>query len=172
MHQGQLLLADRQARRLAESDEAYYPSIQLNTRWRVIICRDGLQWVLQYRNRAGRAETVARDGWRGRSYCRTREALIGCCDRFCGEIDPAAAAELEALPDRIEPPRDRLVDEVTIILEAATEAAETTRLLERAGSHITFPDRQWHPIGTVNIKEFDDIAGSIPDFLRRGEVRA
>jgi hypothetical protein len=74
--------------------------LQLNASWRVIACRGGIQWILQYRNRT---ETVARDDWRGRAYCRTKEALILCCDRYCGEIDPAAAAALQALPERIEP---------------------------------------------------------------------
>jgi hypothetical protein len=92
------LLADWQGRRLAESDAAY-PNLQLNNRWRVIVCRDGIQWVLQYRNRA---ETVSRSDWRGRAYCRTREALIRCCRAYSGEIDPAAAAELQTLPGRID----------------------------------------------------------------------
>jgi hypothetical protein len=81
---------------IAESDEAY-PNIRLNDRWRVIECRDGIQWIIQFRNRA---ETVARGSWRGRSYCRTREALIRCCDRYTGALDPAAVAALRALPER------------------------------------------------------------------------
>jgi hypothetical protein len=46
----------------AEPDD-YYPDVVavLNGGWRVIECRHGIQWVLQYRNRA---ETVARHGWR------------------------------------------------------------------------------------------------------------
>ncbi len=78
----------------SESVESY-PHVRLNAGWRVIVCRDGLQWILQARNRA---ETVSRTDWRGRSYCRTREALIRCCDAYCGAIDPAAAATLSALP--------------------------------------------------------------------------
>jgi hypothetical protein len=83
-------------RPVSESDD-YYPSIVLNPRWRVIECRDDLQWILQARNRA---ETVARGVWRGRSYCRTREALIRCCDRHAGAIDPAAMAVLKTFPER------------------------------------------------------------------------
>jgi hypothetical protein len=82
-----------------QSGQNQAPPIQLNARWRVIACRDGIQWILQYRNRA---ETVSRSDWRGRSYCRTREALILCCDRYCGEIDPLAAATLQTLPERID----------------------------------------------------------------------
>jgi hypothetical protein len=86
-----------QGHRLSEA-HADYPAIRLNARWRVIACRDGIQWIIQYRNRA---ETVARSDWRGRSYCRTRDTLIRCCDAYCGEIDPIAAAILAALPERI-----------------------------------------------------------------------
>jgi hypothetical protein len=86
-----------QGRHLAESDEEYPCIIRLNRRWRVIECRDGIQWIIQARNRA---ETVARYVWRGRSYCRTQEALIRCCDRYAGALDPAAVAALRALPER------------------------------------------------------------------------
>jgi hypothetical protein len=81
-------------RPVSESDDAY-PNLSLNGRWRVIECRDGLQWILQARNRT---ETVARDAWRGRSYCRSREALIRCCDRYAGVVEPAAVSALMALP--------------------------------------------------------------------------
>lgn len=90
------LFADRQARRLAESDEAY-PSIQLSPHWRVIRCPAAIQWILQYR---ASAETYSTAIWRGRSYCRTRDALIRCCNG-AGEIDPATVAALQALPERI-----------------------------------------------------------------------
>jgi hypothetical protein len=80
----------------AESSDAYPVVARLNARWRVIACRHDMQWILQYRNRA---ETVARDIWRGRSYCRTKEALIGVCDRHAGAIDLEARATLAGLPD-------------------------------------------------------------------------
>ena len=56
---------------------------------------------------AGQASLAESDSayphdWRGRSYCRTRDALIRCCGAYSGEIDPAAAAALQALPERIE----------------------------------------------------------------------
>src|SRR5262249_28372978 len=44
----------------------------LNGRWRVIRCRDGIQWILQSRD----SVTAAKGIWRGRSYCRTKEALL------------------------------------------------------------------------------------------------
>ncbi len=84
------------------------PDIQLNARWRVIVCADGVQWILQRRNvpagtGGNRPERHSTDDWRGRAYCRTREALIRCCRAYSGEIDPVAAAALQTLPERIEP---------------------------------------------------------------------
>jgi hypothetical protein len=48
--------------------------------------------------------TAAKGIWRGRSYCRTKEALLRACAKHAGEINPTAAAILVALPDWIEPP--------------------------------------------------------------------
>jgi len=75
----------------------------LNARWRVIACRDGIQWILQRRNAP---ETARGDDWRGRSYCRTREALIRCTCAVAGEINPAAARVLASLSERIDLPDD------------------------------------------------------------------
>jgi hypothetical protein len=109
----------------SESVESY-PHVGLNAGWRVIVCRDGLQWILQARNRA---ETVSRTDWRGRSYCTTRDALIACCDRFCGAIDPAAAATLEALPWHIGDAVDvvRAVRAPKVIAAVTTMAAAPVR---------------------------------------------
>jgi hypothetical protein len=101
------LARDNPAHTPTSAQNQAYPDIQLNARWRVVVCRDGIQWILQRRNvPAGtggdRPERHSTDDWRGRSYCRTREALIGCCDRYCGEIDPAAVAALRTLPEWID----------------------------------------------------------------------
>lgn len=70
----------------------------LNPRHRVIVCRDGIQWILQ--RRAGERHGRAR--WDSRSYCRTREGLNRVCRELAGEIDPIAAATLASLPNYIE----------------------------------------------------------------------
>jgi hypothetical protein len=81
--------------RLAESDDSYpHVVVILNDRWRVIECRDRIQWILQYRNRA---KGVTKHAWRSRSYCRTGGALIRCCYEHAGQIDPAARMTLEGL---------------------------------------------------------------------------
>ena len=65
-------------------NESYddYPRIvaRLNDRWRIIECRDRVQWILQKRTAEAR--------WTGRSYCRTAEALRRCCREERIEIDP------------------------------------------------------------------------------------
>lgn len=83
---------------LPESDGRYPVVAQLNERWRVIECRDRIQSILQYR---ASAETYSPAIWRGRSYCRTREALVRCGIAYSGELNTDAAAVITALPGRI-----------------------------------------------------------------------
>jgi hypothetical protein len=68
--------------------------VQLKDRWRVIVCRHGIQWIVQHREKG-----TARRPWRGRHYCTTRKALVRLCGSSCGDVDPAAVAVLEALPE-------------------------------------------------------------------------
>jgi hypothetical protein len=81
-----------------ESAEGYPTIAKLNGRFRVIVCRDGIQWILQARHGP---ETGLKPVWDSQSYCRTSEALIRCCKAHAGAIDPAAVIELEYLPERI-----------------------------------------------------------------------
>lgn len=73
-----------------------YPGViaRLAPRWRVIVCRDGLQWIIQQGKRNG--PTLA---WRGRSYHRQREVLLRFCAQFVSDPDPDAMRTLAALPD-------------------------------------------------------------------------
>ena len=71
----------------------------LNTKWRVIECRDRIQWILQSRDSLQPEVGL----WRGRSYCLTKEALLRVCAARVDEIASIIAAILAALPDRIEP---------------------------------------------------------------------
>ncbi|WP_338827170.1 hypothetical protein [Bradyrhizobium sp. 27S5] len=73
--------------------------VRLNADWRIVECRDRIQWILQ---RRGSPKKSRRNDWRGRSYCRTSEALIRCTREYAGAIDPTAAVILAALPARIE----------------------------------------------------------------------
>jgi hypothetical protein len=63
-----------------ETAETYCGTVaQLCAGWRVIRCKDGLQWILQ----------------------RTRDALMRAGRAVCERMDPAALAALAALPERI-----------------------------------------------------------------------
>lgn len=78
-----------------EADGDYAGEVaRLSARWRVIVCKDRLQWILQQRD-AGSHHTAR---WRGRSYCVTREALIRLCGGLQEAPDPAAMALLALLP--------------------------------------------------------------------------
>ena len=81
----------RQSRR--EKDEAYPCIARLNARWRVICCRDDLQWILQ---------RLDGDQWRGNSFCRTREVLLQRIAERCGEVNATALDLIRALPERYE----------------------------------------------------------------------
>ncbi len=57
---------------------------------------DPLQWILQRKEGNPRKKN---SGWQGRSFCRTRKALLRCIREYCGEIDANALAKLQAFPD-------------------------------------------------------------------------
>jgi hypothetical protein len=81
-----------------EKDDSYRSVIiQFAPRWRVIICKDGAQWIVQHRT----ADSLHRGVWRGRSYMTTRDSLIKACARLEPLSDPSVMAILSALPDRI-----------------------------------------------------------------------
>ena len=81
----QLTAAPR--RRPKESAEDYPHIVAvLGANRRVIACAAGIQWIVQ--RRSGSLATP----WAGRSFCRTKEALLRCA----GGSHPA----LDALPDR------------------------------------------------------------------------
>src|SRR5882724_1291746 len=72
-----------------EADEAYPAIAQLNDRWRVINCRDDLQWILQ---------KFEGKRWRGNSYHRDRAVLIERIASRCGDVDASALEVVLALP--------------------------------------------------------------------------
>jgi hypothetical protein len=87
-------------RLLETADDYCRVVVVLNPDWRVIECRDRVQWILQHR---GSPKRSRKDDWRGRSYCRTSEVLIRCAREYAGEMDPAACTILAALPPRLSP---------------------------------------------------------------------
>jgi sulfur transfer complex TusBCD TusB component (DsrH family) len=83
--------------RVDEGSEDYPALVAvLNPGWRVIVCRDGIQWILQHRHmRKGRAR------WDGNSYCQTRDALLRNIRERAGACDLAAIQYLSRLPEHI-----------------------------------------------------------------------
>jgi hypothetical protein len=63
--------------------------------FRVILCKDNLQWILQRRD----GERAGRPRWKGVGFFREREALLRESRRNCGPLDDAQIAPLLALPE-------------------------------------------------------------------------
>lgn len=80
-------------------EAADYPAVvaTIDAKWRVIACRDGIQWILQ--RRAGQRN--GRPRFEAQAYCRSREGIIAAVRRSTGQADPKAIATLENLPDWI-----------------------------------------------------------------------
>ena len=94
----QTLTTNRVQRQHHETAATYVGLIaQLNEQWRVIVCKDGIQWILQRRD----AQRVGRVRWTGASYHCEKKSLLRVSRALCGRIDPAAIAVLEALPEWI-----------------------------------------------------------------------
>ena len=78
-----------------ERDDCYAAVVlNLSTRWRIIVCKDSIQWILQKRS----AEPSHSGEWRGNSYVPHRDALIELSVKRGLLSDPSQLAILEALP--------------------------------------------------------------------------
>lgn len=79
-----------------ERDDGYNRVlVRLGPCWRVVLCKDGLQYILQ--RRYSEAPAWA---WRGVSYSSSRRALIAVCvsRQLAGEDSQVLMAKLHALP--------------------------------------------------------------------------
>ena len=116
-----------------ESSDGYSRVVAiLNGKWRVIECRDRVQWILQSRD-SPKPEAGL---WRGRSYCRTKEALLRVCAAHAGKI---AAAALAALPDWIEPSdlpatADKIREEAELSHESGERSTQQRLKIRRANT--------------------------------------
>lgn len=72
-----------------ESDDTYGRVITRQGRYRVIVCKDDMQWIIQHSRKRGMGKV-----WQGVSYVTTRDSLT----RLWREIGCAPEPELEALP--------------------------------------------------------------------------
>jgi hypothetical protein len=78
-----------------ERDDNYQGVIvQLDPRWRIIECRDAIQWIIQKRS----AEPSHPGYWLGASYLTDRNKLIELSTTLGLLSEPSSRAVLEALP--------------------------------------------------------------------------
>ena len=79
-----------------ESSDLYAKVIvQSSDRWRVILCSQGLQWIIQ------KKESSHAGPWRAEKYLTSRSALIKACGTLGLLSDPATEAVLYTLPDHV-----------------------------------------------------------------------
>ena len=81
-----------------EKDDSYRSVIvRLAPRWRVILCKDRAQWIIQHRT----ADPLHRGVWRGRTYVTTKDSLIRACARIGCLSGSSQLLLLDALPSTI-----------------------------------------------------------------------
>ena len=79
-----------------ERDHYYaYIVVQLTPRYRVILCPQGLQWIIQEK------EASHEGPWRAEGYYTTRDSLLNACGKLGFLSGPNAEAVLHALPDHV-----------------------------------------------------------------------
>ena len=79
-----------------ESSDLYAKvTVQSSDRWRVILCSQGLQWIIQ------KKESSHAGPWRAEKYVTSRSALIKACGTLGLLSDPATEAVLYTLPKHV-----------------------------------------------------------------------
>jgi len=79
-----------------ERDNGYaYVVVQLAPRYRVILCPQRLQWIVQQQECSHEAP------WRAQEYHTSRESLLNACGKLGLLSDPNVEAVLHALPDHV-----------------------------------------------------------------------
>ena len=81
-----------------ERDDNYQGVIvQLDPRWRIIECRDAIQWIIQKRS----AKPLNPGYWLGASYVTDRNKLIELSTTLGLLSEPSLRAVLDALPSSV-----------------------------------------------------------------------
>ena len=84
-----------------ESSDAYCRVIAGDDKHRIIVCRHGIQFIIQ--RVAGRGTSITGREWRGISYHRERASLIRRVEEICGrtldEIFDGGGSEIAKLPE-------------------------------------------------------------------------
>ena len=77
-----------------ERDDAYLGTIvQFSPRWRLILCKDRMQWIIQ------KKESSRRGDWRGKYYLTCKDSVLETSGRLGWLSDPKVKAVLYALPE-------------------------------------------------------------------------
>ena len=78
-----------------ERDDAYSGTIvQFSPRWRLILCKDQVQWILQ------KKESSHQGFWRGKQYLTCKDSVLEASGRLGLLCDESIKAIIEALPAR------------------------------------------------------------------------
>jgi len=89
-------VADTKTLSHRERDDDYaFIVVPLAPRYRVILCPQGLQWIVQQQECSHTAP------WRALEYHTSRESLLNACGRRGFLSDPNVEAMLHALPDHV-----------------------------------------------------------------------
>jgi hypothetical protein len=81
-----------------ERDDNYAEVVvHLAPRWRIIVCKDAIQYILQKRS----VSPLNTGTWSGKSYSTTRDAIIAACSDRELLSDPSARQALDALPSDV-----------------------------------------------------------------------
>ena len=81
-----------------ERDDNYAKVIaQLGPRWRIIVCKDDIQFILQKRS----VLPPNTGTWSGKSYSTTRDAIIAACSSRSLLSEASARQVLESLPSNV-----------------------------------------------------------------------
>ena len=77
-----------------ERDDAYIGTIvQFGPRWRLILCKDQMQWIIQ------KKESSRRGDWRGKQYLTCKDSVLKASGRLGLLYDPKVDAVLYELPE-------------------------------------------------------------------------
>ena len=77
-----------------ERDDAYLGTIvQFSPRWRLVLCKDQMQWIIQ------KKESSRRGDWRGRQYLTCKDSVLKASGSLGLLCDPKVKAVLYALPE-------------------------------------------------------------------------
>lgn len=88
-----------ESKRAIREESESYPAVvlRINSDWRLIICKDAIQWILQKQSGTDKSEPR----WRGLKYNRTKMGLVRSL-RDCGlHGEPVVQWMVGLLPERL-----------------------------------------------------------------------